>query len=224
DNASVIHHWLLFNNGSPELDGTAEPGLGTHGADEELLYGWAPGASPLFLDPDVGQKLEGGTGFTLEAHYNNPGFDGPDASGAKICVTKKVPTHEAGLSWVGTDAILGTSATGNCTPQPTEIHLIAAQPHMHLLGKHMTVVVNRANGQQETIHDADFSFENQRYYVLNTVLKPGDTMTTTCDYSGFATFGRGTMEEMCYFFTLHWPAGALTGGVGGILHGGYSCL
>ncbi|HVZ32953.1 MAG TPA: hypothetical protein VG963_11030, partial [Polyangiaceae bacterium] len=68
----------------------------------------------------------------------------------------------------------------------------------------------------------DFSFENQRYYVLNTILEPGDTLTTTCDYSGFATFGRGTMEEMCYFFTLHWPAGALTGGVGGILHGGYS--
>ena len=68
------------------------------------------------------------------------------------------------------------------------------------------------------------SFENQRSYPLNVVLQPGDTMPTTCEYNGLATFGRGTSEEMCYFFTLHWPAGALVGGIGGILHGGYSCL
>lgn len=225
DNKQVIHHWLLFNNQSPELDGTAQTALGTHGFDEELLYGWAPGASPMYLDPDVGQKLEGGTGFTLEAHYNNPSaLSGPDASGAKLCVTKKVPAHEAGLSWVGTDAILGTSASGTCYPESKEIHIIVAQPHMHKKGKHMKVVVNRASGKQETIHDEDFSFENQRYYPLNVVLKPGDSMTTTCEYNGLATFGRGTEEEMCYFFSLHWPAGALVGGLGGILHGGYSCL
>lgn len=225
DNKSVIHHWLLFNNANPGLDGRATPGSGTHGADEELLYGWAPGASPMYLDPDVGQKLEGGTGFTLEAHYNNPSrMAGPDASGAKLCVTSKVPEHVAGLSWVGTDSIFGTSATGNCNPQDKEIHLIAAQPHMHLKGKHMKVVVNRANGSKEVIHDEDFSFENQRYYPLNTVLKAGDTMTTTCSYNSLATFGRGTSQEMCYFFTLHWPAGALVGGIGGALHGGYSCL
>jgi Copper type II ascorbate-dependent monooxygenase, C-terminal domain/Copper type II ascorbate-dependent monooxygenase, N-terminal domain len=225
DNKAVIHHWLLFNNRSPGSDGTAVEALGTHGSDEELLYGWAPGASPMYLDPDVGQKLEGGTGFTLEAHYNNPSFTaGPDASGAKLCVTKKVPAHEAGLSWVGTDSILGTSASGTCDPQDKEIHLIVAQPHMHKKGKHMTVTVNRRGGKKEVIHNEDFSFENQRYYPLNVVLQPGDTMTTTCDYNGLATFGRGTNEEMCYFFSLHWPAGALVGGVGGILHGGYSCL
>jgi hypothetical protein len=225
DNKSVIHHWLLFNNQSPGNDGTAVSALGTHGSDEELLYGWAPGASPMYLDPDVGQKLEGGTGFTLEAHYNNPSFSaGPDASGAKLCVTKKVPAHEAGLSWVGTDSILGTSAEGTCDPQDKEIHLIVAQPHMHKMGKHMKVTVNRRGGKQEVIHDEDCSFENQRYYPLNVVLQAGDTLTTQCDYNGLATFGRGTNEEMCYFFTLHWPAGALVGGLGGILHGGYSCL
>jgi hypothetical protein len=226
DNKAVIHHWLLFNNQSPGNDGIAQAGLGTHGSDEELLYGWAPGASPLYLDPDVGQKLEGGSGFTLEAHYNNPGDDADDASGAELCVTSKVPVHEAGLSWVGTDLILGsTSASGTCDPQDQEIHLIAAQPHMHKLGKHMKVVVNRADGRQEVIHDEDFSFENQRYYPLNVVLQAGDTMTTTCDYSASAIFGRGTSQEMCYFFSLHWPAGALTSfGLGGFLHGGYSCL
>jgi Copper type II ascorbate-dependent monooxygenase, C-terminal domain len=224
-NKAVIHHWLLFNNQSPGKDGTAAPGLGTHAADEELLYGWAPGASPLYLDPDVGQKLESGSGFTLEAHYNNTGGDADDASGAELCVTKAVPEHEAGLSWVGTDLISGVSASGTCDPKDQEIHLIVAQPHMHKTGKHMKVVINRKDGSQETIHDEDFSFESQRYYPLNIVMQSGDTMTTTCDYSALATFGRGTNQEMCYFFTLHWPAGALTAfGLGSLIHGGYSCL
>jgi hypothetical protein len=224
DNDKVIHHWLLFNNKSPQRDGQVSPGSGTHGADEELLYGWAPGATPLYLDPDVGQLIEGGSGFTLEAHYNNTGAAGDDASGAELCVTTKVPAHVAGLSWVGSDSIAGTSANGTCRPKSQEIHLIAAQPHMHLKGKHMKVVINRAGGMKETLHDEDFSFENQRYYVLNSVLQPGDTMSTTCSYSSAATFGQSTMQEMCYFFSLHWPAGALTGGTGGLLHGGYSCL
>lgn len=225
DNKAVIHHWLLFNNQSPDSDGTASAGLGTHGSGEELLYGWAPGASPLYLDPDVGQKIEGGTGFTLEAHYNNTGGDADDASGAELCVTKQVPVHEAGLSWVGTDLISGVSASGTCDPKDQEIHLIAAQPHMHKTGKHMKVVVNRKDGTKETIHDEDFSFENQRYYPLNVVMQAGDTLTTTCDYNTTAVFGRGTSQEMCYFFSLHWPAGALTAfGLGSLLHGGYSCL
>ena len=41
----------------------------------------------------------------------------------------------------------GTSARGTCNPSSNEpIHLIASQPHMHLKGRHMTVVINRAAG------------------------------------------------------------------------------
>jgi Copper type II ascorbate-dependent monooxygenase, C-terminal domain len=89
----------------------------------------------------------------------------------------------------------------------------------------MKVVVNRAGGMAETIHDEDFMFDNQRYYVEHTVLMPGDTMTTTCTYSAPATFGPSTSQEMCYFFSLHWPAGALRSlGTGTIIHGADSCL
>ncbi|HKU40558.1 MAG TPA: hypothetical protein VJR89_20500 [Polyangiales bacterium] len=224
-NSKVIHHWLLFKTGSVS-DGSIAPGSGTHGSQDELLHGWAPGASPIYLDPDLGIKLDGGSNFLLEVHYyNDTGSSQPDMSGAEICVTPKKPTNEVALSWVGTDSIAGTSAQGTCTPRSQEpIHIIAAQPHMHLKGTRMKVVVNRKGGMKETIHDMPFDFEYQRYYVLDVTLMPGDTMTTSCTYSAPSTFGSATENEMCYFFSLHWPGGALASGSALPVHGQNACL
>ncbi len=225
-NSQVVHHWLLFKQSGPVTDGAVTPGTGVH-PDGILLHGWAPGASPLYLDPDVGVKLESTVGYELEVHFNNPtGAPGDDHSGAELCVTPKVPAHVAQISWVGTDSISGLTASGTCSPNASEdIHIIAAQPHMHLKGNHMKVVINRAGGGMDVIHDEDFMFENQHYYVENAVLHPGDTMTTTCSYSSPATFGPSTNQEMCYFFSLAWPAGTLVmPGIGTALHGADSCL
>jgi hypothetical protein len=228
-NSKVIHHWLLFKLSAATTDGAVSPGAsGTH-PDGILLHGWAPGATPLYLDPDVGMKLEGNVGYELEVHFNNAtGAPGDDQSGAEVCVTTKVPAHVAELSWVGTDSINSASATGNCAPSGATgpIHIIAAQPHMHLKGRHMKVTINHKAGGQQVIHDEDFSFDNQRYYVINdAIMMPGDTMTTTCTYSGPATFGMSTNNEMCYFFSMHWPGGALrSAGVGSALHGADSCM
>jgi hypothetical protein len=225
-NSKVLHHWLLFKDTTMKPDGSVTPVglLGVHTDGAVLLHGWAPGASDVYLDPDVGMKLEGNVSYTLEAHLNNSGaVAGGDHSGAEICVTTKVPAHIADISWVGTDNIAGTTAQGTCTPHGNDpIHVIAAQPHMHLKGTHMKVVINHKTGMAETIHDTDFSFENQRYYVEHSIMMPGDTMTTTCTYSAPATFGPSTNAEMCYFFTLHWPGGAIGGP--SLIHGANTCV
>jgi len=131
-NSQVIHHWLLFKQTGPVTDGAIVTGTGTH-PDGILLHGWAPGASPLYLDPDVGVQLESTVGYQLEIHFNNAtGLTGDDQSGAEVCVTPKMPTHIAEISWVGTDAISGITASGTCVPNSNQpIHIIAAQPHTH---------------------------------------------------------------------------------------------
>lgn len=222
-NSKVIHHWLLFQMSGPVQDLTVGVGNGTHPGGN-LVHAWGPGASPLYFDPDVGLPLSGDVGYELEAHMNNStGAPGDDHSGAEVCVTSKAPTHPSDLVWVGTDSIGGTSATGNCSPGgPFPIHIIAAQPHMHKTGIHMKVTVNRAGGMQEIIHDKDFSFDAQQYYKEDFQLMQGDSMTTECDYSTFATFGTSTTNEMCYFFSVAWPAGALQGGFS--IHGTNSCM
>ena len=227
--APALHHWLLFKDATAKPDGqVSEVGLlGVHTDGAELLYGWAPGATPLYFDPDVGMKLPSNVSYTLEAHMNNSGLSAQeDHNGVEVCVTSKVPTHIADITWVGTDSIAGTSAVGTCTPgnRSQPIHIIAAQPHMHKQGRHMKTVVNHKGGMPEVIHDNPFDFDDQRYYVKNAVLMPGDTMTTTCSYNGPATFGPSTNQEMCYFFSVAWPAGALNNSSGALLHGDNTCL
>jgi hypothetical protein len=221
--APILHHWLLYKDTPAQPDGQIT-GMGTGAHPQSaLLYGWAPGATPLYLDPDVGVQLDQDISLTIEAHINNAtGATGSDHNGAEICVTPKKPEHLADLSWLGSDAIAGTSATGTCRPKGSgPIHIIAAQPHMHKKGTHMKVVINRAGGMSEVLHDKPFSFDDQRYYIENSVLMQGDTVTTTCTYSAPATLGQSTNNEMCYFFTLAWPANNL--GTANLLHGANVC-
>jgi hypothetical protein len=222
--APILHHWLLYVDRTPGTDGgISGNSTGIH-PSSNLLHAWAPGASPLYFDPDVGMKLDDTMGLTLEAHINNAtSGTGSDHNGAEICVTTKVPAHVVDMTWTGSEAISGTSATGTCTPRSQmPIHIIAAQPHMHKKGTHMKVVINRAGGMKETMHDDDFSFDNQKYYILDTVLMPGDTFTTTCTYSAPSTFGQYTNNEMCYFFPIAWPPGSMASGAG--IHGPTTCL
>jgi hypothetical protein len=222
--APILHHWLLYIDRTPGVDGgIAGNSTGIH-PSSNLLHAWAPGASPLYFDPDVGMKLDDTMGVTLEAHINNStSASGSDHNGAEICVTTKVPAHVVDMTWTGSESIVGTSASGTCTPRSQmPIHIIAAQPHMHKKGTHMKVVINRAGGMKEIMHDEDFSFDNQKYYILDTVLMPGDTFTTTCTYSAPATFGQYTDNEMCYFFPIAWPPGSMASGAG--IHGPTTCL
>ncbi len=227
DNKAVLHHWLFFQQGALSPEGVFENALGTH-PDGQMLAGWAPGGDDMYLDPDVAYEVPGDVSYLLETHYNNTSlFPEDDASGVELCVTPTPPAHVASLSWVGTDAIFGTEATGHCAPDSgEEVHLVAAQPHMHLKGRHMKVVqIHGDSGQEEVIHDEDFDFNYQRSYIKSTLIKPGDELNTTCTYSDFAVFGKGTNDEMCYFFSIHWPKLALSSiGVGTAIHGVNSCI
>ena len=226
DNTTVLHHWLLFMASGAVTDGAVGSSGGIHPSGA-LQHGWAPGGSDVYLTPDIGSELPSTRGFELELHYNSRDAAAQDASGVEVCVTAQKPANVAALSWVGTDGINGASATGNCRPrQPQEINILAGTPHMHLKGRHMKVVINRAAGGTEIAHDEPFAFENQRIYPEKIVLQPGDFLTTTCTYSAPATFGPGTNAEMCYWFAMHYPAGSLADGLpgGSLIHGANACL
>jgi hypothetical protein len=227
DNDQLIHHWLFFKNSTAGNDGEVIDSSGAH-PDGNLVHGWAPGGSDLYLDADVGEALPADVSYTLETHYNNTtGAVAPDASGIEVCVTPKVPKNIASISWLGTDVILGTTAEGECAPLSTEpIQIIGGTPHMHVKGQHMKVTINRADGTKDVFLDKPFDFNYQLSYPMQTTIMPGDTLTTTCTYSEPATYGKSTTEEMCYLFTLYYPTLALTNlnPVGIALHGPDTCL
>jgi hypothetical protein len=90
----------------------------------------------------------------------------------------------------------------------------------------MKVDLTRADGSVRTVHDLPFDFDYQRSYVYDdVVLAPGDKLTTTCTYAEPARYGKGTSDEMCYFFSIHWPAGALARrSVFNSFHGPNTCI
>jgi hypothetical protein len=227
DNGAVLHHWLFFKQAGAQAKSVVENAIGAH-PDGEMLAGWAPGGDDMYFDPDVGMQISGGVAYQLEMHYNNKtGKAAPDASGVEVCVTPNKPEHVAAVSWLGTDNISQLESSGTCTPTNTQpVHLIAGNPHMHVKGKHMKVVLTRANGTEEVIHDQPFDFNYQRQYILDVIINPGDRIKTTCQYTAPSKFGKGTNDEMCYFFSTHWPAGALKGTslLGGVVHGPNTCM
>jgi hypothetical protein len=212
DNAEVIHHWLFYK-------GAAE-------GSRSMMVGWAPGGSDTYFSPDLGMELPQQQ-YSIQYHYNSGDASAVDASGVEVCYTTQKPENVATLSWLGTDAIGGTSATGTCVPNAqNRVHILAGTPHMHKKGIHFKVEIMRAAGGIDIAHDDAFDFAYQQQYPEDLWLEPGDTIKTTCTYNAPATFGPGTDAEMCYWFAVHYPANSLVdnGPIGKLIHGPNSCL
>lgn len=228
DNKKAFHHWLLFRDDSPGTVGPGVVGIGNH-PDAALIAAWVPGTDALDLrktNVDVGLELSDDTTYTLEIHYNSSDENNVDRSGVEVCAVRKKPANIASYSWLGTENWLlpSTQWTGTCTPTSQEpIHVISILPHMHLVGKHFKVTVNRKDGTIEVLHDDDFDFAYERLYMVDVTLQPGDTITSACTYSEPKTYGPRVVDEMCYLFTMAYPSGALTSADTLPLHGG-SCL
>ena len=228
DDTRVLHHWLLFaaENEDEAPSGTHAQCSGIH-PGAFLMASWLPGTPALNLPKDVGMEFPKSktAQFILENHYNNQArYQGAsDNSGVKVCATRQKKAQHAAMHWLGSELITlqpgakGTVA-GTCAPQSKEpIHILGVIPHMHRLGRHVKMTIQRANGSSEVLHDAAFEFESQGYFEKQAVLQPGDRVRTQCDYmndtAGTVTLGEKTTNEMCYMFTLAYPVGSMnTGG------------
>lgn len=235
DNAKVLHHWLLYRDSTQDGAIVATIGQGSG----ELVAGWAPGGTPLDFRPygDVSFELPS-ENYAVEFHYNSDDPNAMDASGVELCFQKEPTENIASLSWLGYDHGGAISyATGICAPadewvgtcrpraQEEPIHILFVTPHMHQSGTHMKAVINGASGTR-TLHDEAFDFEYQVSYEKNVMLMPGETITTTCNFSKPQCAGQSTSQEMCFLFTYAYPKLTLVdnGAEGRLMHGEGVCL
>jgi hypothetical protein len=227
DKTKILHHWLLYGtDGALHRDGdvapcsAAEPGA-------YLLAGWAPGANDVTMPDGIGLDMPSGptSGLILEVHYYNT-TKAPlqDQTGMRLCTAKSgTRPNTAAVHFTGTESICvppgakDYNTTGHCQPRTDQgdIHIIQVWPHMHKHGTRMKIVINRKNGAKETLSDEPFDFNQQlKYPKDDIILKPGDTIDTTCYYDNDGTssvpFGEKTSNEMCFGFITAWPAGALS--------------
>jgi hypothetical protein len=207
DNKKVLHHYIVYD------------------AKGAFLIGWSPGKNDHVLPKDVGMFLPPASAGQLKmtVHYYNMGADAkdqPDGSGVEVCVTrtKKRANTAAVMPFTAFPMILPntpmTENTATCTVKSTKpVTLITSSPHAHGLGIHAKLVVKRANGMTEVVHDKPFNFEEQTTYPINVVLNNGDRVTTTCIYRNspnLVIFGFNTEEEMCFNFAQYYPMCGMT--------------
>ncbi len=237
DDKRVVHHYIMYAlNSGTGTDGQVGGAGCSAGA---FVNGWAPGGTggvPLPADVGLQMPSSGGALFGLEIHYNNTaGYtDARDRSGLEMCVTHKFRAHTAAVHWLGSElfslpAHQQTNVVGHCTPNNTQpVHILGQSPHMHKLGTHAQLVINRAGGTTQVVHDMPFNFADQQAYTVNDIIvNPGDQLTTTCTYNNTTdatvNFGQNTTDEMCFNFVTAYPAGGLTSS--GFLGGGANhCL
>lgn len=226
DDKRVVHHWILFETGTPQVEGSF--GGCKMPLDARFITGWAPGGGNNELPADVGLLLPGKERWLiLQLHYwNVAGYtDAKDASGVALCVAKTPRKNSAAISTLGSLAIdvpaktMGTTVTGMCTPDITEpVTILSASPHMHGRGRALKTEVLRGGDPSKSeivVDEKAFDFNAQGSHRLPTplVVQPGDKLKTTCIYDNPgslpAYFGEKTEDEMCFDFVLAYPATGL---------------
>jgi len=221
DNETVVHHWILYSLDAYEVRDVFASCESFNQAGYKMLAGGGAGTEGWYLPKDVGMDLGRGL-FMLEVHYNNIAKPAAlDQSGVRICAAKAPRPKTATISWLGVDLfsippkVTDHTVANRCRPRSQEpIHLLRYWPHMHQLGFQASLRVDHADGTSESLHDAPYTFESQKAYDLQYVVRPGDSFLATCYYNNPHDYpvglGLKTTDEMCNHFVVAYPASAFT--------------
>lgn len=214
DDGRVLHHSLVKIDTDRSDVGQNFSCYGFPPGDD-YAYVWGPG-QPSIQFPDGGLRIEPGTSFVLQIHYNNGAGaeDVRDSSGFRVW-HEPVGGAEYGLFEVG--ALIfppiadGEEASANhaCTVRE-DTTLVASWPHMHEIGSEFITVVERQNGSVESIIElSGWQFEAQLIYDTPIELRAGDVLRTTCSWvnntGSTVVPGLGTSDEMCFNFMYVTP-------------------
>jgi cytochrome c5 len=203
NNKRVVHHWIMYAGTS------------------QFITSWSPGKPAEKFPDDVGVYMPTSGSFRLNMHYYNKGNNSAekDESGAEICLGTKARPKTATTNMFGKIALSvppgKSSQTAVCTHSGSgDVTLITSSPHMHKTGVGAKFEIIHAGGQTEVLDDTPFNQEDQTVKAINSVLKRGDQVRTTCIYNNTTnatkTFGESTDDEMCFNFSRYYPMGALT--------------
>ena len=236
-NRRVVHHMLAFVDASGEgrKRDLADPGLGYQcfsGPGVEVhgdLGGWAPGNEPSQLPDGVGRSLPKGADVIIQLHYHPVGKAETDRSRIGLHFARK-PIRQV-LHWGIAAPPQGPKAerptldlpAGNPNIAvkgrwrvPVDLTAHAVTPHMHLLGRDMTLTVAYPDGRVQDllqIGDWDFAWQNTYYFEHPLELPKGSVVSLVAHFDNSAgnprnphsppqpvSWGEATTDEMCIGF------------------------
>jgi peroxiredoxin/mono/diheme cytochrome c family protein len=147
-----------------------------------LLGVWAPGQVPQHVPGGLGYHVPRGSDLVMQIHYSRSGRPEKDRTSIGLYFARKPSTR----------AIEGISLFGRVKPIPAgaerfrvtltnwverECEVYSAFPHMHLIGKEMTLKMTPPGGKTSTlirITDWDFNWQ-ETYYFKKPIRVPAGT-------------------------------------------------
>lgn len=203
----VVHHAAVSSLSSPEPDGVGEC---------EVLFknNWVPifvagtGDATLDTPPGTGFVFAAGTQITTQLHLLNTT---PTAVTATIPIRlRKVqppvaPVRVAvfGTTGINLPAAQASEVIGTCSSD-SSMTIFSAFPHMHLLGRKMSVSVGPSDDQLVEVFNRDpYDFDQQSFEAVDVTINQGDRVRITCGFDNHlnqaVSYGESTTNEMCFW-------------------------
>ena len=227
-NRAVVHHAIAYvdtggtarrkeaavNDGSPGYPEFGGLGFSPAG----MLGGWAPGTMPHRLPSDTGILLPKGADLVLEVHYHKDGKRETDLTQVALYFNKGTvarPMHLFPLANTGLHIPPGDKdyEIRASLPVVVDTTLLTVFPHMHVLGRRMTVTATLPDGTTKPLVDVpDWDFNWQGFYAYKQPVRlpAGSRVDLVAHYDNSpgnprnpssppkaVTWGEQTTDEMC---------------------------
>jgi len=229
-NKRVTHHSIFYldkNGAARKLDeADPQPGYSTFGGPGFIptgaVGGWSPGTTPRILPGGFCRYAAKGSDLVLQIHYHPTGKEEVDQSEVGLYFSDK-PKNIVGNVTLANynfkieagdhDHVVTASYT-----LPSDVTLVGLTPHMHLVGKSMSIRAKHVDGSTEDllqINDWHFYWQDQYYLQSSKRLPKGTELLLEAHYDNsednpfnpsspprIVTFGEETTDEMCFCFCL----------------------
>jgi hypothetical protein len=240
-NPKIVHHALVFEDlsGDAAANDAATPEYGFDGfgsfsnsgpasiLEQKQFPGYVPGQKPIRYPDGVGQVLHAGADIVLQLHYAPWPVDESDKSKINIFFMDEdeevlerqlyseimVPIEP----YVSQTFIIPANTIkefhGTYTV-PVDVSLVNIAPHMHLLGKHWEIWMEKPGGEIVNlinIPEWDFNWQGSYYFDRYMVAPAGTVIHAVASYDNtstnpnnpsnppqFVSWGEGTTDEMFY--------------------------
>jgi hypothetical protein len=225
----VVHHALLYTLPDALVEAEADRraaldddvgydcfgGVGLAGAS--YAAGWVPGMGATVFPAGTGIKLPAGRKLVLEMHYNLSQGSFPDQSAVAMTLEPEVEQQALLVSYAHLGLTLKPGEQAETASQtfpvyPSLLHqevvLWGVQPHMHTLGRSLTVETWSTGDEARCVLDVpryDFDWQGLYFFEQPMRLRADDWLRLTCTYdtrgrAQAVRWGEGTEDEMCLLF------------------------
>jgi hypothetical protein len=229
ENRAVVHHVIAFldtTGRARKLDAAAPgPGYTSFGgvgfAPSGTLGGWAPGNLPQRTPPGTGTLLPKGADIVLQVHYHPSGKPEADRTKIGLYFSKGPIDKRVRVFGIMNPALRIPAGEKNYEVRAShtlskDATILAVLPHMHLLGKDMTVSAKLPDGSEKRlVRVVDWDFDWQTTYAFREPVKlpAGSSIDVVSHYDNSSdnprnpndpprvvTWGEQTTDEMCFAF------------------------